>query len=36
VIREGVGGGERNDPNIVCTYEEKIKINKNQKKKNNP
>jgi hypothetical protein len=20
-VREGVGEGERNDPNIVCTYE---------------
>jgi hypothetical protein len=21
VVREGVGAGERNDPNLICTYE---------------
>jgi hypothetical protein len=25
VVREGVGEGGRNDPNIVCTYELKKK-----------
>jgi hypothetical protein len=26
VVREGMGGGGRNDPSIVCTYELKKKI----------
>jgi hypothetical protein len=26
VVREGVGRGGRNDPNIVCTYELKKKM----------
>jgi hypothetical protein len=30
VVREGVGAGGRNDPSVVCTYEE----NNNKKKKN--
>jgi hypothetical protein len=30
VLREGVGGGGRNDTNIVCTYE----LKKNKKKIN--
>jgi hypothetical protein len=28
VVREGVGAGRRNDPNLVCTYEYKIKKKK--------
>jgi hypothetical protein len=34
VVREGVGGGGRNDPNIICPYElKKIKKQNKQKKK---
>jgi hypothetical protein len=34
VVREGVGAGGRNDPNIVCTYElKKKKENTHHKKK---
>jgi hypothetical protein len=28
-VREGLGEGERNDPNIVCTYEYNFKSEKN-------
>jgi hypothetical protein len=32
VVREGVGGGGRNDPSLVCTYE--FKKNKNKREAN--
>jgi hypothetical protein len=32
VVREGVGEGGRNDPNIVCTYELKKKKTRSRKR----
>jgi hypothetical protein len=33
VVREGMGAGGRNDPSLVCTMNNKIKLKKRKRKK---